>query len=165
MFFPQFPLIFHVFCFHTPFSPSLVFLEHTLSLFHATRTHRNSHEPSIPQLGVHFMGEWHLAICTMWTSELQQRGNDSLTDAHASMEPHRSRHACSTRRCTRGISSRERALANWLTNALVSANLSLSHASSRWVLPREGSFVALVSYCVVKVRNSLSFHVKPEVEF
>ena len=62
------------------------------------RTHRSSREPSIPEVGVHFMREWHLAIRTMW-----------------------SRHACSTQRCMRGVSSRERALANWLTNALVSA--------------------------------------------
>ena len=40
-------------------------------------SHRSSREPSIPELGVHFMREWHLAIRTMWTTELQQRRGDS----------------------------------------------------------------------------------------
>ena len=74
--------------------------------YNNTRTHKNSREPSRPELGVCCSGE----------------SATTLADAHASMEHHPSRHACSTRRCMRRISSRQLAVAKWLTNALVSAD-------------------------------------------
>ena len=43
------------------------------------RTQRNSRKPSIPELSIHFMREWHLAIRATWKSELQQRRGESAS--------------------------------------------------------------------------------------
>ena len=78
---------------------SRCFMQRALTGTHTSPAYLNSASTSLES------GTSPSAPCGRLSSNREE--TTAPTDAHASMEPHRSRHACSTRRCTRGISSRQ----------------------------------------------------------